>query len=536
MVTERRRKQILSLAEECSTEIFQIVEQFFNKNSSSQDLGNLHKELKDYETKIHPSIVLDAIIRDSIPTLEFCFSVTNLNVNDIVKEESRTLLTSAIGYNRKAIVEFLLKLGADIKKKDDFGETPLQCALDRGRIEIALFLTYQIYNVPLNDPMDLIKFLLNKFDDYYIFDRNTGLGFSSLLFFAYTIGKEAFQMVLSVSPVDHLYDKHPYFDDTMLNLIITWGNKTMLKLAIEHGVNLNYGSNFYDKPLYLATLYSTKMLPILVKNGARFHSITDENFQRHHVIPLRDFGTRKYHKIIQTMKKLGTDFYVKFFPNENELYDLCRFAGDDNCKIFLLALERGVNINQLSNDNYCLLKFVLKDDLLERYDKTPIIQILVAIIVRMMENKEFVSSENIECLSDKKIWRFHKNCKEEIVNLRKRKIIKNGRISYYDFLTNDLGKLTAFARNVDIRQEFRLRNYEKEFPIYEQHLKRNFERSLWRFRKMEKIYENFKNVKFPLLIFEKICGYLNDEELINSNCYFQLLTVYLLGKKIKFSS
>lgn len=535
MVTESRRKEILNLAQECSTELFQIVEQCFVENSSSQDLGNLHKKLKDYESKIHRSIVLDAIIRDSIPTLEFCFSVTNLKVNDIVKEESRTLLTSAIGYNRRAIVEFLLKLGADIKKQDDFGETPLQCALDRGRIEIALFLTYKIYNVTLNDPMDLIKFLLNKFDDYYIFDKNTGLGFSTLLFFAYTISKEGFKMVLDISPIDHLYEKHPYFDDTMLNLIITWGNKTMLKIAIQHGVDLNYGSNFYDKPLYLATLYSTKVVPILVKNGARFHSITDETFQRHHVIPLRDLGRRKYHKIIQTMKKLGADYYVKFFPNENELYDLCRFAGDDNCKIFLLAIERGVNVNQRNNDNYCLLEFALKDDLLERYDKTPIIQILVAIIVKMMENKEFVSSENIECLSDKKIVIFYKKCKEEIVFLKKRKICKNGRIFYYDYLTSDLEKLTALARNRDIVEEFRLRNYEKEFPIYEQHLTRNFERSLWRLRKMEQIYQNFKNVKFPLLIFEKICGYLNDEELINSNCYFQLLTLYILGMKIKFS-
>ncbi|XP_051169004.1 uncharacterized protein LOC127286566 isoform X2 [Leptopilina boulardi] len=499
-VSGEKKKEILDLAQECPADKLKIVEQFFNENTSpAYNLEILQKKLE--ENVAHYSIVYDAIVKDSLPLLKLYYLITNTNVNNnIIINESN-------------------------------GETPLQCALNKGNYKIALFLTNQIYKITLNNHMELIKFLQTKFNDCYISDFKSGVKFSTLLFFASTLNKDAFEMILSSSPINHLYDNHPHFDATLLNLIISWGNKTILKLAIKYGANLNYGSNFYDKPLYEAILYCPKMISILIKNGARLHS-NDDNFERHHVIPLRDLGRIKYYKIIKKMKKFGIDFYKKFLTNENELHDLCRFAADDNCKSFLLAIEKGADINHMNDDNYCLLKFAINDNLLERYSKDSIILILVSIIVKMIENRDFVNKDNIECLNDKKARTFFVNCKKEIYYLRGKKIIENISITYYDFLTSDVQKLTALARNKEILRNFRLSNYAKEFPIYEQHLKRNFERSIWRLQKVEEICEIFVNIKFPPLIVEKICGYLNDHELTMSKNYFQSLKEFLLQIKI----
>lgn len=535
-MNEETKQKILELARECPLNIPEIVDKFF-KEQTSHNLKILQNQIDRCvpPKSNHPAIHY-AISHGNLQLLKLYFLITNLNINTKSEYYGTAFFHIAIKLNKKAIVNFLIESGIDVNRKNHENITPLQNALSRGRTEIALTLFNKIYKVSLSDPMELIKFLLDKSENYvtyYIPESEEFKTFSTLLFYALTLHKDAFRMVLSVSPIEYLYETHPYFETTILSFIVRRGKKAMLKIAIEFGVNLNYSENCCEKPLYDAIIECPKMIPCLVKNGAEILSKNDDIFHGSNIDIFRELGEYEFSKAINTIRKLGLDIYKNIYKNnENELHQLCRFADEDNCKSFLMSIERGTDVNHLNNDNYCLLKFALEDDLYVRKDKGPIILILVSIIVKMMKNKDFVNSANIECLSDWKIRIFTKNCENEIIHLKERKIIDKFSIVYYDFLTSNLKKLTALARNKEIIKKFRFENYEEEFLIYAQHLKRGYERSIWRLRKLEQIYRNFSSVKFPLLAFEQICGYLNDHELTMSKYYFKLLEKFLSdGKK-----
>lgn len=77
----------------------------------------------------------DAISDDSI--IEEVRKLKNLEATD---RYGRTALSNAACYERTAVVEFLLNLGADVNTADKMGYTPLHFAVQKGNTAIAEML------------------------------------------------------------------------------------------------------------------------------------------------------------------------------------------------------------------------------------------------------------------------------------------------------------------------------------------------------------------------------------------------------------
>ncbi|XP_015374244.1 PREDICTED: myotrophin-like [Diuraphis noxia] len=60
------------------------------------------------------------------------------NINNV--SNGRTMLHKACDYGHLDIVEYLIQNGADINKKDNFGITPLLCALWENHFKVAKYL------------------------------------------------------------------------------------------------------------------------------------------------------------------------------------------------------------------------------------------------------------------------------------------------------------------------------------------------------------------------------------------------------------
>ncbi|XP_050438309.1 myotrophin-like [Adelges cooleyi] len=60
------------------------------------------------------------------------------NINN--STNGRTMLHKACDYGHLDIVEYLIQNGADINKKDNFGITPLLCALWENHLKVAKYL------------------------------------------------------------------------------------------------------------------------------------------------------------------------------------------------------------------------------------------------------------------------------------------------------------------------------------------------------------------------------------------------------------
>ena len=126
-------------------------------------------------------------------------------------------LHDACWYGSTAVVELLLKNGADIDKKNEYGTTPLHLAADRGHTEVVELLLQHRANI-------------------------------------------------------HEKDQYGH---TPLHWATAEGHNKVVRLLLRHRADINAENNIGETPLHLAVRYGkTEIVELLLKNGANINAIT----------------------------------------------------------------------------------------------------------------------------------------------------------------------------------------------------------------------------------------------------------------------
>ena len=102
-------------------------------------------------------------------------------------------------------------------------------------------------------------------------------------------------------------------------------------------------------------------------------------------------------------------------------------------------------------------------------------------------------------------------CKLELEIMKKKKISKDRRLSFHDFLTLSFFKAVILTRNLDVMKTLESEEYVKEFPCYAFLLMKRIQRIKSQQVPVEKVFNFFleyKERKLPTLVIEKILSFL----------------------------
>lgn len=113
---------------------------------------------------------------------------------------------------------------------------------------------------------------------------------------------------------------------------------------------------------------------------------------------------------------------------------------------------------------------------------------------------------------------FYRKCQLEIDKMKQKKICNERNITFYEFLVNDLMKVTISARYEQILEILDLNKYQLEFPCYFFLLKKRVERVKNMLEIQDSVIcllENYSRIELPIIIIDKIFECLSARDFRN---------------------
>ncbi|XP_051169365.1 putative ankyrin repeat protein RF_0381 isoform X2 [Leptopilina boulardi] len=468
-----------------------------------------------------------------------------------------TMLHWAIQLDKYNCIKCLLNMGANINAEGANGVTALHHAVRKKNSQLVSYLLSRGANVnkttkddkysPLHyalvvDDDEIIKKLINAGADIKA-KFGSPLENSSVL--NLVCGCSSLRQRLSFS-MSNTIDVNSLFSGR--NLVF---NKEKIKFLIEMGADIevseeNYNGNELTPMQRACEAGRMDIVELLVSCGADVNSRNNEGMTMiHHAVLGMNLD------IVEFLLQRGLDVNALDHFNRTPLYHLVKLHSNDVIPMIEFLIDNGADVNICNKEEIsstagagplhvavkqerlnvieCLLYFNAditalngnrERPLESSYSYTEFITRRTEIVIAFMamKNIEVNYFDDMEIDEDDETFLelngnrnmayfYYRKCQVEIIKMKQKKICDERNITFYDFLVNDLMRVTISARYKKILEILDLNKYQFEFPCYFFLLKKRIER----IKKMLQIqdsviclFQNFVNIELPIIVIDKI--------------------------------
>ncbi|XP_043461768.1 uncharacterized protein LOC122498196 [Leptopilina heterotoma] len=435
-----------------------------------------------------------------------------------------SLLHFAIKIRKQNVVKALIEFGADVDVKDDRGQTPLFNAVQTKQTEIVELLLKAGANVNAEDSNNMmpINFAFGEREDT---SSNEKYKPSKLVTLLCSYGAE-------------LNFKTNGGGNTLV-AACKIGNLKEIEFLIEHGANLFTWEDDYKSALDIAAVkYNYNLIDFLLCRGfnINYYNCEGGNVIHHLSRTVENIISATYRNRDNSYEAIGIDWNLNFIGDEvKKAAEMIEFLADN-----------GVDVNTLDDGNITPLMISV------RYNALEITECLLELNAIIYNNEDYPNYEsysshiNAEFHSDKiTTWKlltaflalknfdiksyscslyinfewvfsFYEKCEEEVFKMEERRIWADREVSFFDFLNEDLLKVTKYFRNDDVMSVLESDTYD-EFPDYRYFFEKRKER-VERMKNCQNVFIRFLKEFFKrnlLSVVIEIMNYLSAGDLRN---------------------
>ena len=340
----------------------------------------------------------------------------------------------------------------------------------------------------------------------------------------------------------------PEFDNKVKSKSKHIFNENIIKLLLERGADIEAkAGRDMETPFLGACKGSLAVVKLLLKFGANMHELDEWDQSALHMAA---YGNKL--DIVNFLLLKGFDINIKDEDGDTPLSSNIRYQNKPCLATMEFLLDNGADISFKDEEDMtpiesaseshnievldCLLEFKANQgfprDERGAYSYADIISLgsseqafkHVAAFITAREDNIFryigkVSREYAglrESLKSLKPWT--DKCKCEVSRMKKERICETKNVTYLNFLTEHLLRVTMFARSGDILQELESCDYKKNFPSYvflfESRIKRI--KKLRTFLDMaEDFLKKYSETNLPSVVLREIFQYLSVSDIRN---------------------
>ena len=287
------------------------------------------------------------------------------------------------------------------------------------------------------------------------------------------------------------------FDDTIKSQ-----NRDLLKVFIQHGVNINPEFCKYDPPLYQAVeRQNLEITSLLLENNADPNILSSNNRT-----PL----------FLAKTKELA-ELLLEYGASPNELdnhYFTPLHLAYNNEDVAKLLLEYGADINGQNILGRTPL------DMVRLFSYTRKVKDLFYLhIFKLQALGLYVCRKNKDQLSEEIVSKYKdqiEDFKAEIQKMKNTMIDDGYRISFYHLLTDSEEKIVKYLKNVSIRSELLTESYKTKFPSFSSMVRHRVRVGIQKLNLVNDCYIKMNDILYGKIVPEvvlKIVNYFEDEDL-----------------------
>ena len=353
----------IQLNEEPNVAIYETslhLKNFFNKieleNEFDQERRDqLTREIDENEQYIDvrykpvyaPSAIHSARVGD-LEQLRYLFEGV-----DIESDYAFELLQVALERGHLDVVKFLVSKGADVKRKDGPGNTPLHLASREGHLDIVEFLILEGANVKARNELkrtplhltsigghlDVAKFLVSEGADV---KKRDAIG-NTPLYLASHYGHLDVANFLVSKGAD--VNQKNMDGVTLLHIASEVGHLNVVKFLVSEGANVNTKNEDGEAPLHLASEEGhLDIVKFLVSEGADVKESDDYG-----ITPLHLASGEGRLDIVKFLVSEGADVSAR---NESGLTPLHLASGVGHLDVVKFLISEGANVNAKGMNKY----------------------------------------------------------------------------------------------------------------------------------------------------------------------------------------
>ncbi|XP_043461637.1 uncharacterized protein LOC122498119 [Leptopilina heterotoma] len=438
-----------------------------------------------------------------------------------ISSELMSLLHFAIEERKRNVVKALIEFGADVDVKDGLEQTPLFYAVKTKQTEIAEMLLKAGANVNAEDSNNMmpINFAFGEREDT---SSNEKYKPSKLVTLLCSYGAE-------------LNFKTNGGGNTLV-AACKIGNLKEIEFLIEHGADLLSTDEYGRTALNLAAVkYNYNLVDFLLCRGV---NINNYNYEGGSVIQhlskiVDNIREATFRKRDNSYEVISIDWNLDFIGDEvKKAAEMIEFLADNGAELNTLddenitPLMTSIRFNALEITE-CLLELNAKlyynddhpiyvcdgfnsnvDTEFHSNNITTWVLLTAFLALKNIDIKNYSYSQYINFDS---VFSFYEKCKEEIIKMEERRIWADREVSFFDFLNEDLLKVTKYFRNCDVMYVLESDKYD-EFSGY----KYLFEKRIQRVEKMKncqnvfiRFMKEFFKRNLPSVVIDEIMNYLS---------------------------
>ncbi|XP_043469322.1 uncharacterized protein LOC122503006 [Leptopilina heterotoma] len=472
--------------------------------------------------------VIKHLDEDFEPVVKKCEGFDINALNDLPSvfgpKDKKSLLHLAIDERKQNVVKALIEFGADVDVKDGCQKTPLFYAVESKQIEIAEMLLKAKANVNAKDHDDMmpINFAFGERVETSVNEKY----------------KPSKMVTLLCSYGAELDFKNQSGTLTLL-MACRKGNFREIEFLVEHGADLFSGDINGTKALHYAALGNNyNIVDFLLRKGFDINAkdLSDQSSVHKLAIFLDEmYDLFDIIEVDRTMKDILNENHDK---EMKESANMVEFLADNGADINIFMREQYTPLVLCVEGNYleiteCLLELNAKiyRDLYKWYyfcsfpnyhvntkfhfNKITTWVLLTAFLALKnidIENCGFLPTPNFEW-----VYSFFEECEQEVMKMRDRRIWADREVSFYDFLNEDLLKVTKYFRNDDVMSILESDKYD-EFPNYKYLFEKRIERVV-KIKNCQYVFIRFLKEFFkenlPSVVIYQIINYLTAGDLRN---------------------
>ncbi|XP_043469324.1 uncharacterized protein LOC122503007 [Leptopilina heterotoma] len=398
--------------------------------------------------------------------------------------DTKSLLHFAIKLRKLNVVKILIEVGANVDVKDGREQTPLFYAVESKQIEIAEMLLKAKANVNAKDCKNMmpINFAFGERDE--------------------TSGNEKYKpskMVKLLCSYGAELDFKNQSGTRTLIMACGIGNLKEIEFLIEHGADLLSSDDDGKTALLCAAVkYNYNLVDFLLRRGVDINVVDDQCISAIHELSyiIENIEVTIANDGYNTYEAISDDWYFDFIGDElKKSAEMIEFLADNGADINTFNYEQitplmtSVTADALEITE-CLLElnatiyeheaFFMRGRMFphvpETTDFSPNGINTWAVLTAYSALKNISVYEKFQSEHFKWIHSLFEECKEEVIKMQENKIWADREVSFFDFLNEDLLKVTKYFRNDDVLESVLESEKYDEFPRYTYLFEKRIER------------------------------------------------------------